>query len=187
MLEFRQHTTAVEVLETLVAPEQHAAALRPDVGAAYDAHRHLLMGTAIGRYRIAESDAESLVHDVFLAYIGNMEDVRDARAWLLTSIHNASKQYLRTRGRDVELNDDVAGPPEAPTAGSFDGLPGDVAVRDCFACITPRCQLALRLRYLEGYSIGEIAAELNTTDNYAKKLVSKCLQQAQHRYAKGVV
>jgi len=170
----------------LVAPEQPLPASRLEVGAAYDEHRRLLIGTAITRYGIAEADAEALVHDVFLSYLGSVDDVRDARAWLLSAICNASKHFLRTRNRVVRFPDGGR-EPEIAAGAPFDELPGDLAVRDCFNCITPRCQLALRLRYLEGYSVPEIATELNTTAKYAQKLVSRCVQQAHDRYAKGAV
>ena len=63
-------------------------------------------------------------------------------------------------------------------------LPDQLAAREAFACVTAKCQIALRLRYLEGYSIPEVAVELNTSPKYAAKLVSRCLQQAQSRYEK---
>ena len=47
-----------------------------------------------------------------------------------------------------------------------------------------QAQLALHLHYLEGYSIPEVATELNTSKKYAAKLVSRCLRQAKDRYAK---
>ncbi len=65
-------------------------------------------------------------------------------------------------------------------------MPDQLAAREAFNCLTPRCQLALRLRYLEGYSVPEIATELDTSAKYAEKLVRRCLRQAQMRYrAKG--
>jgi RNA polymerase sigma factor (sigma-70 family) len=170
----------------LVASEQESGA-RLDLGATYDAHRNLLIGTAIARYGIAEADAEPLLHDVFVAYLIHGHDVRDTRAWLVSAICNASKAYLRTRARVVGLPEAFADEPDPASVGVGDRLPDALAARECFACLTARCQLALRLRYLEGYSVPEIAAELQTSAKYAQKLVSRCLQQAHDRYAKGAL
>ncbi len=167
----------------MVASEQQANRSQGvDIGAVYEAHRRLLVGTAITRYGIGEADAETLVHDVFLAYIIKADEVLDARAWLLGAICNASKHYLRTRARAVGLPPDMVEEPDPATVRVMDRLPNELAARECFACLTPRCQLALRLRYLEGYSVPEVAAELRTSPKYAQKLVSRCLHQAYNRY-----
>ncbi len=139
------------------------------------------MGTAVSRYGIAEPDAETLVHDVFLSYILKSEEIRDVRAWLVGAICNASKYFLRREARAVGLPPDIMEEPD-PQSLNRDRLPDALAARQCFACLTPRCQLALRLRYIEGYSAPEIATELQTTAKYAQKLVARCLQQAYDRY-----
>jgi RNA polymerase sigma factor (sigma-70 family) len=141
----------------------------------------LLVGTAVSRYGIAEPDAETLVHDVFLSYILKSEEIRDVRAWLVGAICNASKYFLRREARAVALPPDIMEEPD-PQSLNRDRLPDALAARQCFACLTPRCQLALRLRYIEGYSAPEIATELQTTAKYAQKLVGRCLQQAYDRY-----
>ena len=162
-------------------PLPESATLAVDIGAVYDEHARFLVGTAISRFGIAETDAQTLVHDVFLAYMLKADEIRDRRAWLLGSICNATKAFLRSRSRVQALSPDIW---ETPDPSSETALPQMVA-RECLACLTPRCQLALRLRYIEGYSIPEIAEELNTTAKYAQKLVSRCLQQASARYGGG--
>ena len=153
-----------------------------DIGAVYEANRRLLVGTAVKRFGIGETDAETLVHDVFIAYMIKADEVLDARSWLVGAVCNASKHFLRTQSRAVGLPDDFVEEPDPSSLGLLDRLPNELAARECFDCITPRCQLALRLRYIEGYSIPEIAAELGTSAKYAQKLVSRCLQQAHQRY-----
>jgi DNA-directed RNA polymerase specialized sigma24 family protein len=92
---------------------------------------------------------------------------------------NASRQFQRKNERDVALPADVANRPDPHHAP--DALADQIAARELFACCTARCQLALRLRYIEGYSIQEIATALKTTPKYAQNLVSRCLQQARDR------
>lgn len=153
-----------------------------DVGEMYEAHRQLLVGTAVKRYGIGEPDAETLVHDVFLAYMLKADEVHDARSWLVGAVCNASRHFLRVRARAVGLPPGFSDEPDPSSIGVVDRLPNELAARECFGCITPKCQLALRLRYIEGYSIPEIAAELGTSAKYAAKLVARCLQQASQRY-----
>lgn len=134
------------------------------------------------RYRISELDAEALAHEVFLAYFLKADEIIDSRAWLLSAICNASKGYLRSRARLVPLPDESL--QTADEWGTQETLPNALVAREAFACVTTKCQIALRLRYYEGYSIREVATELQTTARYAAKLVSQCLKQAQRRYGK---
>ncbi len=152
-----------------------------DVGAVYEQHVRLLVGTAIERFQICESDAQALAHEVFLSYFLKSDEVVDPRAWLLSAIYNAGKAYLRTRARHVSLPPEYGEIPDP--CPSQEVIPNQLAARQVYCCLTARCQLALRLHYLEGYSVPEIAAELRTTPKYASKLVSRCLRQARKRYA----
>ena len=155
-----------------------------DFDAVYDEHVPLLIGLAVDRFHLSEADAQTLAHEVFLAYFLKAEDVRDVRAWLVGAICNASRQFLRKSARDVALPDELANAPDPRHRP--EALPDQIAAREAFACCTARCQLALRLRYIEGYTIPEIAAELKTTPKYAQNLVSRCLQQARDRSGLGV-
>jgi DNA-directed RNA polymerase specialized sigma24 family protein len=80
----------------------------------------------------------------------------------------------------VSLADELI--PDPSLERVCDALPDQLAGREAFACVTARCQIALRLRYLEGYSVPEVAAELRTSQKYAQKLISRCLRQARRRY-----
>jgi RNA polymerase sigma factor (sigma-70 family) len=160
---------------TLAEVVDHSA----DFDAVYEDHLRLLVGTAIDRFHISEADAETLAHDVFLAYFLKAEQVLDSTAWLVASMCNASRYYLRTQARHVELPREIVGP-----ARAVDEITDHLVAREVLCCLTPRCQLALGLRYLEGYSIPEVAEELRTSPKYAGKLVARCLQQAQDRYSR---
>jgi len=59
-----------------------------------------------------------------------------------------------------------------------------LVVREAFSCVTAKCQIALRLRFIEGYSVPEIAAEFNVSKKYAAKIVKRCLKMAKRRYMK---
>jgi RNA polymerase sigma factor (sigma-70 family) len=156
-----------------------------DLGAIYDAHYRLLVGMAIERYDVSETDAQTLAHDVFLAFITKANEIMDVRAWLVSAICNASKYYLRVRARTVPLSDEMGERADPRLSRVQDFLPEQLTARQIMACLIPRCQLALHLRYVEGYSIREVAVELHTTEKYAQKLLGKCLRRAHACYQNG--
>jgi RNA polymerase sigma factor (sigma-70 family) len=151
-----------------------------DFDAVYNAHVPLMIGMAMDRFHISQSDSQTLAHQIFLVYFLKPDEIHDLRAWFVGAMSNACRHYLRTRARDVALPAEFVNEPDPEFPP--DCFPNRVAARQAFACLTSRCQLALQLHYLEGYSIAEIAAQLHTTPAYAKKLVSRCLQQARDRY-----
>ena len=149
--------------------------------AVYEDHLQLLVGTAIDRFHISETDAETLAHDVFLAYFIKAEQVLNSRAWLVAAMCNATRYYLRAQARHVELSSQVV-----EQMVTDENVTEQVVARDVLCCLTPRCQLALGLHYLEGYTVPEVATELRTTPLYAHKLMVRCLRQARRRCKKKV-
>nr|MDQ3280830.1 hypothetical protein [Acidobacteriota bacterium] len=91
--------------------------------------------------------------------------------------------YSRRRARSETLPADYQDRADPEFARVREMLPDRLAAEEALGCATERCQLALRLRYVEGYTIPEIARELKTTERYAEKLVGECLKQARRRYA----
>jgi RNA polymerase sigma factor (sigma-70 family) len=156
-----------------------------ELAAAYEENFDLLIGIAVGRFGIHRTDAETLAHEVFLHFLTAAERINDQRAWLVSAIFNASKEYLRRAQRTQSLSDEGPDPADPRYARVEEQWPNELAAREAFARLTPRCQLALRLRHLEGYTIPEIATILGTTNRYATKLVARCLDQAQRRYGAG--
>jgi RNA polymerase sigma factor (sigma-70 family) len=163
-----------------VVPEPQAL----DFAALYEKHRRLMISVAVRRFHICEMDAETLAHEVFFDFLAKAPSIADHRGWLVGAICNASRYYLRTRARAEALPDTFAEEPDPHLARVLEMWPDQLAAREAFARTTARCQLVLRLRYLEGYSIPELAQELGTTKKYAAKLVSECLRQAHRRYVR---
>ena len=108
----------------------------------------------------------------------------DVRAWLVAAISKACRYYLRVRGRSETLPDNFAEQPDPNSARALDMWPDQLAAQQAISATTARCQLVLHLRYFEGYSVPEIAAELRISTAYATKLVRECLLQARRRYTK---
>lgn len=139
----------------------------------------LLVGVGITKFGIAEDDAQELAHEVFVDYLTKSHRVYSDRAFLVAAMCNASRYFLRVQARTTALPDD-AGEVEGGEQKDS-GLAVDA--EQALACLTPRCQFALRLRYYEGYTVPEIAIEFRTSVKYAEKVVRECLRQARRRFA----
>lgn len=170
---------------TSVAPvvqPRRASDTEPDFGAVYEEHVPAMIAFAVKRYKISATDAQTLAHEVFLDFILKARRVTNERAWLIASMRNASRYYVRTRARSESLPDSYAEKADPQLARVVDMWPDQLAARQAFGRTTARCQLVLALRYIEGYSIPEIARELSISEAYAHRLVGKCLEQAKRRY-----
>jgi RNA polymerase sigma factor (sigma-70 family) len=110
--------------------------------------------------------------------------IEDPRGWLVGAVCNASRYYLRRQARAETLPDTYAQEPDPSLVRVLEMWPDQLAARQAIERTTARCQLVLRLRYFEGYSVPELAAELRITKKYAAKLISECLRQAHRRYVR---
>ena len=150
----------------------------------YAEHFDFLVAVAVRKFRVPESDAESLAHEVFLSYLRRKADVQNVHSWILGAICNASRYYWRQNGRMIEpLDDDQAFErPDPATTRILDSLPDQLAARQALEGLTARDQEILRMRYFEGFSIVEIAQRLGVKPKYAQKLLTKVLRRAERNY-----
>jgi len=158
-----------------------------DLAATYEEHYDLLVGIAVERFGVPHADAETLVHEIFLDFLVHAARIRDRRAWLIGAVYNASKDHRRHAQRVEPLPEHGPETADPRYVRVEEQWPAELAAREAFARLTPRCQLALRLRYIEGHTIPSIAKLLDTTKRYAAKLVARCLQLAHRRYDGGKV
>lgn len=151
---------------------------RPDeagrAATAYREYSELLSQIAVRKYRIPSSDAENLVHDVFLKFLREEYRIRDDRAWLVAAISNASRDYWRSPARRAECGQ----LPEA-AAMPMDAVGAEVDARTLLRPLSARCRSLLRLRYCDGRSADELAALFGTTTGYAKLMLHRCLAAAR--------
>ncbi|HJQ38043.1 MAG TPA: sigma-70 family RNA polymerase sigma factor [Thermoanaerobaculia bacterium] len=153
-----------------------------ELTAAYEENYGLLLGIAVDRFGIPYADAETLVQEIFLQLLLHASRVRDRRAWLIGAVYNASKGYLRSAQRVQPLPGNASSAADPRYVRVEEQWPAELAVREVFERMTPRCQLALRLRYIEGHTLPSIARLLDTTTGYATKLVNRCLEAAHRLY-----
>lgn len=156
--------------------------LTGSTGDLYLDHAALLRRIAIRKFRVPPSDADALVHDVFINYLSVVRPVRtDVRAYLIGSICNASRNYWRSKRSEErvfadESSDGVVG------EDIFEGLAANLAVASTLRRLGSRCREALRRYYLEGEDTPTIAAFLNTTPSNVNYLMHCCRKRAREVY-----
>ena len=168
------------IIEQTVA---EARATRADeVEVLYTQYRTLLLSVACRKFRVPETDAESLLQEVFVSFLQTGAKIENVRAWLVAAICNASRHYWRTQGRAEQLPEDF---PEQSDPGSH-ALPErfalEMTVRQALQYLQPRCKETLYLHYFEGRSAADVARELETTTRYAEKLIHNCLKRVREIY-----
>jgi len=153
--------------------------------AIYVAHFDFLVNVAMRKFRVPDSEAETLAHEVFLSYLKRGDEVRDVHSWLLGAICHASRYYWRQAGRGGEsVEIDLMFDHEDPASSRIhDSLPDQLAAREALETLPPRYQEVLRLRFYDGCSINEIAERLGVKPKYAQKLVTKSLRRAEKNYS----
>ncbi len=150
--------------------------------ALYTAQYDFLCNVAVRKFRVPDTEAGTLVHEVFLTYLKRCEVIHDVKHWLLGAICHASRYYWRSHGRDVAVEEAEFDRVDPASQNILDSLPDQLAAREVLACLAPRCQEVLRLRYFDGCSIQEIAERYGLKVKYTQKLVTKCLRRAERLY-----
>jgi len=83
------------------------------------------------------------------------------------------------RGNLAEMRGDspMEPAPETDNAADIDQFLQTLAISRAFDILQPRCAEVLRLSYVEGRDIGQVANELDTTYRYAESMVANCLHR----------
>lgn len=152
--------------------------------AIYQHYVGLLVQIAVYKFKVPESEAEALVHDVLISYLRKTGDIADLRSWLIGAICNASRHYWRLNGRTVITEGEIELDRVDPASVRIlESLPDQLAAREALECLTPRYREILHMRYFEGCSVAEVASRLGVKTKYAQKLISKCLRRAEKLYS----
>ena len=153
-----------------------------EIEALYLEHRDLLLFVGCRKFRVAESDAENLIQEVFLSFLQTGTRIENVRAWLVAAMCNASRHHWRSMGRTEPLPDDYSNQSDPGTHGIADRFAMEMTIQKVMGYMHPRCRETLRLHYFEGRSAGDVAKELETTNRYAEKLIHNCLRRAREIY-----
>jgi RNA polymerase sigma factor (sigma-70 family) len=124
------------------------------------------------------ADAEDLTAEVFLAALRPLRltaSVGEVRAYLRTTARTVLAAHWReTLGREITSIGDIEQPPDSKEAISTAPL----RVAQVLDTLPDRYRQILELRFLQGSSIKESAAELNISVSNAKVLQHRALRLA---------
>src|SRR5260221_93053 len=65
--------------------------------ALYTSQYDFLCNVAVRKFRVPDTEAGTLVHDVFLTYLKRSHTIHDEKRWLLGAICHASRYYWHGR------------------------------------------------------------------------------------------
>ena len=151
--------------------------------AIYERYFDLLVQISVYKFRIPDSEGETLAHDVLISYLRRAGDILDVRSWLIGAICYASRHYWRLNARTVGEEADIELDRVDPASlRILDSLPDQIAAREALECLSPRCREILEMRYFEGCTVTEIAERIGVKPKYAQKLITKCLRRAERAY-----
>ncbi|HEX7421037.1 MAG TPA: sigma-70 family RNA polymerase sigma factor [Thermoanaerobaculia bacterium] len=161
---------------------QERASHADEVEVLYTQYRTLLLSVACRKFRVPESDAESLLQEVFVSFLQTGARIENVRAWLVAAICNASRHYWRTQGRAEQLPEDFVEQSDPGSHALPERFALEMTVRQALQYLQPRCRETLWLHYFEGRSASDVAHELETTTRYAEKLIHNCLKRVREIY-----
>src|SRR5215213_10088193 len=149
----------------------------------YEHYFDLLVQIASYKFRVPDSEADTLVHDVMMGYLNKSHLVLDLRSWLVGAMCYASRHYWRLNGRMVSSDANMEFDRVDPASlRILDSLTDQIAAREALECLSPRYQEILHLRYFEGCSVAEVAARMGVKPKSAQKLITKALRRAERLY-----
>ena len=149
---------------------------------AYRSHADLLRGIAEKKFRVPAGDAESIVNEIFTAYLMRATVVRDAKSWLVGAVCHASRGYWRMRSRTEPLPPDINDRVDPLDADPEQRLIDKLTVALALSRLPPKCRTTLRMYYADGYSAAEIAKHLGTSPGYVMQLLHGCRKRAREIY-----
>lgn len=143
-------------------------------------HAALLRRVAMRKFDIPASEADSLVHDVFINYLAGRLQPKDVRAYLISAICNASRNYWRSRRSESRIfSEEESAPDDLSTTDAFETVSMNLVIGAILAKLGPRCREILQRYYLYGHDTPSIAAAMKTTCSNVNYLMYSCRKRAR--------
>lgn len=150
-------------------------------GKFYDQYAAALVRFIMMRQQCHKDVAEDVAQDAIVVAMERIATYDPRRgslwAWLCGIAVNKSRESLRTRNRDSRLHERVKG--RLPLQGCRTGSESADAL-DALILLDPRHQEILGLKYVDGYSVREIAERLGKSE----KAVESRLTRARAAFRK---
>lgn len=124
----------------------------------------------------SEQDAEEATQDTFLAVFRSLPRYRPERPfshWLQTIALNSCRMILRRRAAERRRREAAANEGEPPPAEVEADPTLRKVVGELLDELDPGTRIPLVMRFIEGHSYAEIAAEMDLSESAAKMRVSR--------------
>jgi len=148
----------------------------------YQLYAPKLRRIAYRKYGIQLTDAEPLVQDVFTSFFTHAEEVNDVWPYLVGSICNAARNYLKRADRTDAIF--CAGQRCAAVAEDDVSrqVEGKLLLEGVLARVGSRCRDLIDRYYVNGDSTRVIADALETTPATVAVRLHHCRKRAQSAY-----
>jgi RNA polymerase sigma-70 factor, ECF subfamily len=152
---------------------------RAAFGLLYARYARMVHGILLSR--VPPSDAEDLVHDVFLQALPGLPSLRDPSrfpAWLAAIARNRAIDFHRQSKPNVALDEDSTPPAaDSPAPGAPHSRAEAQAVLDAILTLPEAYRETLLLRLVEGMTGPEIAARTGLTHGSVRVNLHRGMQQ----------
>jgi len=140
------------------------------------------------RFRVDESEAEDLTHDVFLKVVQNFKKYKQTTgfsAWIFRIAHNTVIDFYRKKrellGVDDEISFRIPDPcpnPEQQTQKHQEFQ----KIRETLNLLSPIHREILELKFLEGFSNAEIAKITEKTEGNVRIIQLRALREMRKHF-----
>ena len=139
-----------------------------------------------------ESDVENLAQEAYLKFLQAAErglDIQNPKAYLMTIAHNLLYHHYKAQARsplpgDVDVDTLHAEGADLEAAAAR-ALRAD-RINRAWRELSPKCQLALHLRWRKGLPVKEIAVKMDLSTGMVKKYLAQGLTHFRKRLGRYV-
>ena len=140
----------------------------------------------------SESDVEDLAQEAYLKFLQAAErglEIRNPKAYLMTIAHNLPYHHYKALERspipdDVDVDTLHAEGADLETAAAL-ALQTD-RINRAWRELSPKCQMALHLRWRKGLRVKEIAVRMDLSTGMVKKYLAQGLSHFRKRLGRYV-
>jgi len=132
-------------------------------------------------FRLGSEDAEDVFQEVFARtyqHLGRLRDDDAIRPWIGQLTRRLCIDHLRTRGREVLMEDGGEPQPESDTMERIDEA---LTVRDALALLPGHCQEILDRFFARDESYKTIASGLDIPSGTIASRISRCLTKLREQ------
>jgi len=157
-------------------------------GALYEQYSPLVYRFLRRRLDGSDEVVEDLTEDVFVKVYEKLDRYVERglpfTAWLYRIAHNHLVDYLRTLPRISAHSLDAVGDlPERSASAAFNNVLDSQSLAPALARLTPEQRQAIDLRFMEGMSVAETAAQMGRSEEAVKKLQARALANLRRHLA----